>query len=54
MATANQQSDLKVIRDFFGFRRGDKLRDFGKEYQALTAEDKTQLAEGIRNKTFTY
>lgn len=49
-----EKSDAMVIREYFGLLPGCTLKDFLGEYKALTAEDKIELAEGIRNETFTY
>jgi hypothetical protein len=48
-----QQSDTGVIARFFR-RPGEKAAEFVAQLKELTAEDRTQLAEGIRNGTFTY
>ena len=46
--------DAKVLKDYFGLREGETIRDFAAELKALTPEDKEQLASGIRDETFTY
>lgn len=48
------KSDMLTIKEFFGTREGETLQDFAKEIRALSDQDKAQLAEGIRNETFTY
>lgn len=49
-----KQSDAKLISNFFGKLPGQNLSDFMEEYKALSSEDKSQLAEGIRNGSLTY
>jgi len=46
------KSDMIVIRDFFF--EGVKTSVFGAEYKQLDGEAKKELADGIRNGTFTY
>lgn len=44
--------NVKLIASVF---KGDMaLKDFAEELKQLTAEDKEQLAEGIRNGSLTY
>ena len=40
------KSKLTVIREYFGSRPGESLKDFAAELRALTPEDKTELAIG--------
>jgi hypothetical protein len=44
----------KLIKEYFGFKEGQKLADFAEEFKALTPDDKKQLSEGIANGTLTY
>lgn len=51
------RSDMQVIREFFYKDENGKLAPtsvFGPEYKALSDQDKSDLAEGIRNGTLTY
>lgn len=47
-------SKTKVIKEFFGYKEGQGLREFAEEFKALSEQDKAQLAEGITNGTLTY
>ena len=44
----------KTLKDFFGVKKGETLRDFALELKNLTVEDKEQLAAGIEDETFDY
>lgn len=46
--------DAAVLKEFFGLSEGETLSGFVQELKQLSPEEKTQLAEGIRNQTFTY
>lgn len=48
------QTTTKLIKEFFGIKEGEVLKDFVVEFKKLTPEDKEQLAEGIRNGSLTY
>ncbi len=37
---------IKVIRDFFGVREGDALKDFSQEIKSLSDADRLELAQG--------
>lgn len=47
-------SHATTIRKYFGYREGQKAGDFIKELNALTPEDKEQLAAGIENGSLDY
>lgn len=49
-----KSSSTKALKDFFGFKEGQRLADFAEELKALSPAEKAQLAEGIENGTFTY
>lgn len=40
-----QKSFVKAMRDQFGFRPGDTLKDFSAELRALTDKDRQELTE---------
>lgn len=48
------KGDIKTIKDFFGFRPGDGLKDFADEVKALSEDEKRQLVDGINDETFNY
>jgi hypothetical protein len=52
--TEQKRTFTKTLKDYFGIRPGDALADFAKEIQALSDEDKVQLADGIEDGTLTY
>jgi hypothetical protein len=52
ISDAQKPGDMKVIREFFF--DGVPVSQFSTEYKALSAEDKAELAEGIRNGSLTY
>jgi hypothetical protein len=37
-----------ACKEFFGFKPGQTLREFGEELKALTFNDKMELASGLR------
>ena len=39
-------SKVKAIKDFFGFRDGDRPTDFMKEIKALDSDERLELAQG--------
>ncbi len=39
-------SKVKAIKDYFGFRPGEKASDFMKEIKALDDDEKLELAQG--------
>lgn len=39
---------MTACRNFFGLREGQKPIEFGKEIQALTNEDRVEIADGLR------
>lgn len=41
-----KKTKLVTIRDFFGMRSGDSLKEFSAELKALNAEEKLELAIG--------
>jgi len=52
--TEEKRTFTKTLKDYFGIKEGDKLADFAKEIQALSDEEKAQLADGIENGSLTY
>ncbi len=56
MATEKQQkpSAAKVLKEFFGVREGQGLREFAGELKALSPEDKAQLVDGILDESYNY
>lgn len=44
-----QKSFIAACREYFGFRPGQKLTEFGQEIKALSHEDKLELAQGLRD-----
>lgn len=54
MTDEKKVSTLKPIKNFFGFKDGQTMTQFGTEFKALTDEDKKQLADGIENGSLTY
>jgi hypothetical protein len=45
---------VKALKDFFGYRPNEGLREFAAEVKALTDEDFEQLRQGIEDETLTY
>ena len=43
-----QKSFTAVCREFFGFKEGQTLTEFGAELKTLTHADKLEIAEGLR------
>lgn len=54
MTTDKDRSPLKLIKEFFGLKDGQKMTEFANEYKTLTDEDKEQLADGIEDGTLSY
>jgi hypothetical protein len=54
ISSEEKKTSVKVLRDFFGYRDGDSLRDFGEELKKLSFEDKEQLTKGIIEGSLTY
>ncbi len=52
--TEEKRTFTKTLKEYFSMKDGQKLADFAKEIQALTDEDKVQLADGIEDGTLTY
>lgn len=52
--TEEKRTFTKTLKEYFGLKEGDRLADFAKEIQALSEEDKVQLADGIENGTLDY
>lgn len=53
-ATKPTTTDAAVLKQFFGLREGQTLTGFVAELKDLSADEKAQLANGIRDETFTY
>lgn len=47
-------SGMAVLKQFFGTKDGQTLREFASEVNALTDEDKAQLVGGIQDESFDY
>ena len=47
-------SPVKVLKEFFGLKPDQTLKDFAAELKELTSEDKEQLVQGIENETYDY
>lgn len=52
--TTEKTSNAVTIKKFFGLKPGQTTGEFLKEFQALSPEEKEQLAEGIKNESCTY
>lgn len=39
---------IAACKQFFGFKPGQTLSEFGKEIRDLTAKDREEIAEGLR------
>ena len=48
MADKKKMSDLVAIKTYFGYKGGQAAREFLKETQALSAEDKAELGQLCR------
>jgi hypothetical protein len=46
--------DVKLLKNFFELKEGQKLADFAAELKTLSEEEKIQLCEGIANGSLTY
>lgn len=44
------KSDVALLKEFFGFKPGQTLTEFGAELKALTPEDKAELVALIRSR----
>lgn len=42
----SQRKVTTVLREYFGFREGEKLSDFAAELKQLSADEKLELAQG--------
>lgn len=49
-----EPTNISVLRNYFGKKEGATLTDFANELKKLSAEEKQQLADGIRNESLTY
>ena len=49
-----EKTGAVLLKEYFGYRVGQKLIDFAVELKSLLFEEKTQLETGIRNGTLTY
>lgn len=45
----SQKSFIAACKDFFGFKPGQTLTEFGNEIKALSYEEKVDLAKGMRD-----
>jgi hypothetical protein len=48
------RTGVKVLKDYFGYKPNEGLKEFAAETQALTDEDFEQLKGGIENGSLTY
>jgi hypothetical protein len=51
---AKPKGDVSILKEFFGLKKDQDLRGFLAELKELSMEEKTILADGIRNGSFTY
>ena len=42
------RSFVAACKEFFGFKEGQTLSQFGEEIKALSYEDKMEIADGLR------
>lgn len=49
-----EKTGAALLKEYFGYRAGQKLTDFAAELKSLSPEEKAQLETGIRNGTLTY
>lgn len=49
-----KKGKVKVLKEYFGLKEGQKLTDFAAELKELTDEEKVQLTEGIEDGSLTY
>jgi len=49
-----KKGDLGTLHKFFGPREGEGIRLFVEETKLLGQDNAKLIADGIRNKTFTY
>jgi hypothetical protein len=47
MDTQKQHTFMSACRDYFGLKEGQTSMQFGKEVQALTPEDRTEITAGL-------
>lgn len=52
--TDEKKFSVKVLKEYFGLRDGDKLADFAKELKDLSEEEKIQLHDGIEDGSMNY
>ena len=50
--TDKRPSFVSACKEYFGFKPGQKLSDFAAEIKALSASDKVEIADGLRNAGF--
>lgn len=48
--TMQPQSDVIVLKNFFGFKPGQTLKEFNEELKALSKDEKLELANMVRAK----
>jgi hypothetical protein len=49
-----KKANVKALKDFFGTRPGEGIKEFSDELKKLSHEEKLQLSEGIENGTLNY
>jgi predicted CopG family antitoxin len=48
------KGDVVILKEYFGLKEDEDLKGFLEELKKLSSEEKTLLADGIRNGSFTY
>ena len=48
------RTGIKSLRDFFGYKPNEGLKEFAAEVKTLTDEDFEQLKRGIEDGSLTY
>lgn len=54
MAEEKKSSPVKTLKEYFGYKPGEGLSEFGAEIKALSDKDKEQLVTGIEDGSMTY
>jgi len=51
---AGSRTGVKALKDYFGYKSGQTLKEFAAEVKALSDESFQQLKIGIENGSLTY
>lgn len=51
---ARPKGKASVLKQFFGFKQGEGLKEFAAEVKQLTDQDYVDLVTGIENGSLTY